>query len=198
MANDVGPPRAQRGAQRHLAAAAAGPHQHQGGDIGAGEQKHDSHGGNQDEQCGADVGDDLFLHGLDQGGDIGVELWILLLQSLSDRGDFGARLLWGDIGFEPRNRQNAGMPAPIVGQGAGPRLERQNRVRGLLQDFKIRRHYADDGVGLIVQSNGPAEHVRRGRKPLLPETVTDEGDGRAAGFVFLGRKGAAEFRPDSQ
>ena len=62
----------------------------------------------------------------------------------------GASLFDGDAVAQARHRQDAGMPAAIVGQCCGPRAQWHIQIGGL-KEFEVGRQHADDGVRLLIE-----------------------------------------------
>src|SRR4029077_4604099 len=60
------------------------------------------------------------------------------------------------------------------------------------------RQNADERVRLRIECDGLADPIRGTAKATLPERVADDGYGRAADSVFLGKKRAADNRRDAQ
>ena len=62
-----------------------------------------------------------------------------------------------------------------------------------LAALKLRRRYAHDGIGVLVDFYVLADDVRIRGEMRLPEAVADHRDGRASGlFIVRGKKAAAE------
>ena len=58
----------------------------------------------------------------------------------------------------------------------------------------LRRHHANDRVGLVAEIHGASEHVWVARKKSLPQTVANNGDERSAHAILLFGKDATQLR----
>src|SRR4051794_32031923 len=58
----------------------------------------------------------------------------------------------------------------------------------------LRRHYPEDGVGLVAEIDRLPEHVRLARENALPKLVADHANRRAADAILLFRENATELR----
>jgi hypothetical protein len=182
--------------------AACGASQEKIGEIDASDEKNEADSGEQDQEFGAKISDDVLLGGNEAerpacGGRILVGE---LARELSDeRVELSLRLGDGKSGFEAphgagkkssgadyRSGKRRGAIA-----GCGPQVdistERATRMA------EAGRHDADDGVEIIVYANFSAEDLRIGSEGATPERITDDDAKREAGLSVVGRKDAAEL-----
>src|ERR1043166_9869845 len=90
------------------------------------------------------------------------------------------------------------MPGTIIRERSGPGLKRHKDIRLLLKNLEPGRHHADNGITVVIQCDGLAEHAGRRRKPPFPETMADDRHRWRTRLIFRIREAAAQFRLDSQ
>ena len=91
LLHDPGPARAERAAQRDLLGAPVGAHQHQVGEVGAGDEQHERDRAEQDEQRQPGVADQVVVQRHDQRAPVLVVGRVLLLPGARDRVEIGLR-----------------------------------------------------------------------------------------------------------
>src|ERR1700682_2657304 len=75
---------------------------------------------------------------------------------------------------------------------AGPAREGKPNLRRARREH-LRRHHADDSVGLVAEVYRAPEHVRVARKNALPKFITDHANQRTAHAIFLFGENAAQL-----
>src|SRR5260370_16835892 len=165
------------------------------GDIGTGNEENESDGTEKDEQGGTNVTDELFAQRKDGGAPALVIFGIELLEASGDGAELGLGLADINSGLEASDDEIvviAANGALLSGPGEGhPNLSPIGELESV-------GHYTDDGIGLAIESNTPADDVGSGGEVVAPEFVAEEDDVTLAGAVLIGRKCAAEKRLDAK
>jgi len=186
---------AEGGAQRDLALAAGRTRQQQAGDVGAHQQEHKTHRGQQDDGGGlqglhVDVGPRprhqlpvlVFL-------ELGA---VLLLGAPCERFELGVCLLEARTVGEPGDDV---VLAAIARQPLGLGHPRHPQVGSVHQG--LGGEHANQGVGRVVDPNGAADSSLVAGETRLPDTVADQGHLLPIADVF-GREAAAEHRLEAE
>ncbi len=146
--------RAESAADRQLAAARIGTGQHQAGEVRAGDEPYHPDGGIEGEQAGADIiGRHIAqrLHAHRFGRLIG----IFVEQLGMDGRDLVLRLSYRDARPQPCDGGERGVAAIFEGVIVGQR--RVDFVPVCLREFEVRRHHADDRIGIAIDGDGSAD-----------------------------------------
>ncbi len=184
-------------AHRDFLRARSGTREQEIRNVGAGNEKDETHRAEENDQRGTNVLHNLILKVNHIGADGRIRLGILLGESRCDCFHFSAPLVERHAWFQARGSDYSRMPITIVWKRVGPRLKRNENI-GSLKELKARRQNADERVGLRIECDGLADPIPGTAKAALPERIADHGHGRAADSVFLGKKCAADNWRDTQ
>lgn len=184
-------------ADGNFAAASGSAREKKIGDVGAGDEENESDSAEKDVESRPNILNDLVVQADCESAEVGVIGGILRFQALGDGGEFDAGLVKRGSGLEASDGDDAGMPVAVVGKSPGPRLEGNHDINGL-EELEIGRKDAGDGVGKIVESDGPADGVMRAAELALPEAVGEKDDGRASGAIFFGKESVSFERSDAE
>ena len=106
----------------------------------------------------------------------------------------GQRLFDRDTRLESAPAEQPGMIVAhlpnVVVRSPG---QREPDFRGPRREH-LRRHHADDGVGLVAEVHRASEHIWIARKKPSPEAVADQADHRPAHAIFFLGKDAPQLR----
>jgi hypothetical protein len=163
------------------------PGEQQVRDVRAGDEQHDAHGGEHEQQRRAVAAGERLAHADRRRP-----------EHLSSRR--GLRLRHRRQLAARRLRRGAG---PQPADGADPRSARRHHERredlprvAVADDgeAEVARHHADDGVGHAVEPHRLAEYVAPAAEPPLPEPVAQHHHGGRAAHLLVRRERAAEHR----
>ena len=101
LADDSTPAGAKRGANSDFFRARSGSREKQVGDIGAGDQQHETDGTQEDQQRGSDVSHNFFLHRHETDGPAFILRRKFARQPFADRVHFGLSLRDRNSGLQP-------------------------------------------------------------------------------------------------
>jgi hypothetical protein len=100
-------------------------------------------------------------------------------------------------------QSHAGLEAPEYADGGHARNARcaggdgeKNGDIGAVE-IEAGREDRDDGVGILVEDDLPADDAGVGSETALPEGVAEDGDAGSAGLILFGEEVAAEGRVDA-
>ena len=188
-------PGAERGAHGEFRAAAVEPDEQEVGDVDAGDELHEHHGAEHDEQRRAQVAEEFFAQGRDVGGVILARVRVRLGDGRAGGGQLGVGR--GERGAGPQQADGvvpapaAGVPSIAVAHGCGHR--HRNPDAGVVGDAaKTRRQDADHGAVGVVEPDGLADNPGPRAETGAPEFVAKQHDaGAARGGILLGAEEAA-------
>ncbi len=167
--------------------------QHQVRDVGAGDEQHQADRRGEHEQRLPNVTDDRVVQGDDlarRALDSQHRLVALLV------GDEGAQL--GDRLPECRVRgqpPDHGLPADAPVRG----LDRHRHPElGVLGKVEAVGHHADDGLGVALDGDRPADHRRIAAESVAPDARADDDEAVRALLIFTSRERPPDVWPDAQ
>jgi hypothetical protein len=177
-------------ANSNFAVACGGATEKQIGEVGAGDQKNETGGGEEGKQHGTDRTDDFFAEADDVGLHAGIGIGIELSEVLRNALQFGLGLLEWDTALE------AGYDEEIVAAMVGEILRSEREwhpelVIGI-REMKILGRHADDGITFAVEKNGFAKDSGVGSKAALPQAVANHDDVPAGGLIVFRGEDAAK------
>src|SRR5205807_1232779 len=159
LEEQAGPARAEGRTYGEFLAAADGTGHDEVGDVGARDQKDESHSSQKNKQDGPNLAHDLFpetLHDKERGA---VFLWIFAGKLCVDALHFRTGLIGGDARSEPAENTKPSETAAREGISALVNGNPQRRGSGG-RKFKVARKNADDGDGLAAQVDDTPDDVR--------------------------------------
>jgi hypothetical protein len=175
LTNDPPAPRAQGGADGHLAFAAGGAHEQQVGDVGAGDEQQEGHRSEHREQRRTDVAGERTLELLCGPAKVCIRLREILSQPFADRCHVAPRHFGRHARLEPGDGPDE-VRAPILRVGH-PRLELERHPEvGPGRIGKRRWRNPDDGILVSIERHRPADDVRIGGELRAPELVRQHHD----------------------
>ena len=187
LAHDARAAGSQCGADRELAFADGGAHQQQIGDIGAGDQQHQSYRAQHHQQRIARVADDAVAQWSNRKirSPIGVRELTVVLRAR--RPQLGVGLRHGDARLE----QSGHLKEEVHVGADRVKLKRQPEVSLRVGD-EILSDHADDGVRLIAQRDRFPHDGLVAAEPALPQAVAQDHHLAAVGRVLLRREGPSQ------
>ena len=187
-ADDAGARRAERDANGDLARPRHGAGEEQIGNVRAGEEQHERHGGELGEHVRPRMLAVERVCILDAHVPLVVVLRILALQLLHDGMHVGVGTADRQAGREPR--QHAGEHTAVA-LAAEVAVERERRPElGARRKDEPRRHDTDDGARHVVDANDASQHLRVRAEVAAPHPVAQDDDVRRLGVarVVIGER----------
>ena len=120
LADDASATGAERRADGEFAGSRHGARQKKAGDVGARDEQQEADRGQQHDQEGLHIADDVFLHGIKRDAHVFVRFRIRNGEMVGDGVHVGAGLLEGDAGFEAADGVGAFVDATIAERGLVP------------------------------------------------------------------------------
>ena len=188
LLHDAQPAGAERPAQRNLPGAPVSPHQHQVGEVGAGDEQHQGDGAEQDEQRRARVTDQVFVQGDDQRTPVLVVGGILRRQPQRNRVEVGLGPLDGRrraSAFRPRD--SCGCRAPRDRPVSTPAEPTPSHPRGT-RGSEPRPPPCAGGD----PAAGSGRRCRIGAESRAPERLAQQDRVRPALSILIGDEAAPE------
>jgi hypothetical protein len=193
--------RADRGAQRELAAPPRATRQQEARHVHAGDHEHQQDGTGHHEEHRLHAAHERRLQRLDRdprGGVIGpgpafgehrasrrVRLARRAVERHARRDPRDGHQVMAPLAAVHRQRLVVLQRRPDLGAGRGHVLE-------------ARRHHADDGVGRVVEADLASDHRGIRAEPAAPEAVADDHQPRAAQAIVVPSEAAAEHGRDAE
>jgi len=171
-------------ANSNFAVARGGATEKQIGEVGAGEQKNETDGGEEGKQHGSDRTDDFFAQAYDVGLHAGIGIGIELSEVLRNALQFGLSLREWDTVLEAGDDEE--IVAAMIGEILRSERERHPELVIGIREMEILGHDTDDGITFAVEKNRFAKDCGVGSKTALPQTVANQ-DGVAAGGLIVFR-----------
>ena len=194
--------RAERRADGHLPHAGGAPREEQARHVRAGDEEHEAHGAEKDQEGRAHLARDLGVQGNDPDAPARVAIRELGGEGRSDRRHFRLRRRGRLARLQPGDRRGvaAALLRAFLGEHHGrPEVRGLSGERSRLQEeAETRRHDADDRDGTAVDLDGPPDDGRIAAEAALPEAVAEDHDLIVPVGTFVGREGAAEHRRDAE
>ena len=201
LAHDADPARAERGADRHLAAARGAARQQQVGDVGARDQQHGRHRAEQRDQGGPVVLDQHILEWPDDDP-VHAVARVRGVDAGGDGGQLGLRRRQRDAGTQPADRlqeRRAALIGPLRREARGQhRHPDLRRVLGVEGKLEARRHDADDDDRIAVEQRRLADDRRVAPEGARPQRLGDHRRPLGAVRVVAGFERAAGDRRHAQ
>ena len=193
-ANQTPAARPERAPDGELAPARREAGQHQVGQIGAGDEQHHAHDGQQDPHERADGTGQVGPEGHDVGSPARHALGVRGLEPGGDRVELRVGPLGRDAG------RQAADGAPLVGaavRALARRGEPETRpgLHVVIREAEARSHHPHDLVRLIVQSDTASEDALVAAEPRAPETPAEHDGAGGSRTPLLGREEPSERRP---
>ncbi len=165
LADDAQPARAKSDADGDFLLTIDGAHEQQVCDIRAPDQEHERDGPRQQSKCRAHILYELILRPRHQRPAVPVRLGELRLELSCDGVHLHPRLLERHAGLQPRDGEDAGMPATILRQRGRPRTESDIDVRRL-KELESRGQDADHRVRPVVEQERSTDRIAARKSPL--------------------------------
>ena len=179
-----------------LTLARFGLRQHQVREVGAADQQDERDGGDEHEQRGANVLDDLFVVRRDAHREVLARVRVLLLDATRHGIHVGHRLLDADARLHLPDALQTRMRAARR-ERSHEQSERQPDVGQPRRETHRHGHDADDHVRLPVQRQGATDDAGIRLEMTAPQPLADDGDAIGARLIFRRGKGAARERRDT-
>ncbi len=183
LANESPAARTERAADRHLGLSCRRTHEQQVGDVGAGDQQHEHHGGENDVEGLFQIADRILLNVQDLGAPLAIHLGEPMLHRLRDQPHLAVRGVDGNIVLHAPENAHPTRSARIVAQ----LLRGEHAWRPDLGGERIalfRGNDADDRERPRIDPHGLADHPLVAAEVAPPELLAQHHDRCRARLVF--------------